>query len=451
MKYSDTLKNKQNECFAKAQNILSLAEKESREMTAEENIAFEASMKEGADFDAKITDAIAKEDRLSKLAKPQTRKTDNATETAVSTVVHERAKDNPTRSYDGQSGLGDFATDVHRLGTGGGMSERLRIMSAAGDGLSAGVSTDGGVLIPPAFSQTIMDLTGYTSNSLMAECDQLPPLPDGVESMEFPAINETSRADGSRRGGIQGYWKAELTQMTSSKPTLKEVKFSPQQLFVFAFISDKLLKHAPQLSAFLAQSAADEINFKIGDSIFNGTGTGMPRGILTGAVDAPRVQIAKETNQAAATLVIQNLEKMYARMPANMRAGAKWYINQDVLPQLMDMTKAVGSGGSAVFMPNFNISGAPFGTIYGAPIYPTEYSATIGTEGDIIFANLKKYGLMTRGGIDSAMSIHLKFDYNQSAFRFIFEVDGQPWQSSSITPFKGTAKQSAIVTLATRA
>jgi hypothetical protein len=47
--------------------------------------------------------------------------------------------------------------------------------------------------------------------------------------------------------------------------------------------------------------------------------------------------------------------------------------------------------------------------------------------------------------------MHLKFDYAQSAFRMIFELDGQPFLNSVITPYKGSTTTSPIVTLATRA
>ena len=146
--------------------------------------------------------------------------------------------DNPTRGYDGKQGFGTFAADVIQFSAGRGLNKRLEPMAAAGDGLESGISTSGGVLLPPAFSTDIQDRMGVTSNSLLTETDQLPPLPFGVESMEYPVVNETSRADGSRAGGVRGYWKAELTQMTESKPTFKSVKFSPSELYVFIFVAD---------------------------------------------------------------------------------------------------------------------------------------------------------------------------------------------------------------------
>ena len=49
------------------------------------------------------------------------------------------------------------------------------------------------------------------------------------------------------------------------------------------------------------------------------------------------------------------------------------------------------------------------------------------------------------------MSMHLRFDYAETCFRFMFAVDGQPWLASAITPFKGSNDVSPFVALAARA
>ncbi len=83
---------------------------------------------------------------------------------------------------------------------------------------------------------------------------------------------------------------------------------------------------------------------------------------------------------------------------------------------------------------------------------PTEYNATLGTVGDIILADMGSYVTGTRGGVSSAASIHLKFDYLETAFRFVYEMDGQTWLASAITPYKGGSNTlSPFVALATRA
>jgi hypothetical protein len=48
------------------------------------------------------------------------------------------------------------------------------------------------------------------------------------------------------------------------------------------------------------------------------------------------------------------------------------------------------------------------------------------------------------------MSIHLRFDYDESVFRFIFRLDGAPWWPAALTPYKGSNTQSCFVNLADR-
>jgi hypothetical protein len=51
-----------------------------------------------------------------------------------------------------------------------------------------------------------------------------------------------------------------------------------------------------------------------------------------------------------------------------------------------------------------------------------------------------------------ASSIHLRFDYDQTAFRFVFRIDGQPWWPTAATPLYATSDTlSPFVTLAERA
>jgi HK97 family phage major capsid protein len=274
------------------------------------------------------------------------------------------------------------------------------------------------------------------------------PVDIGNESITVPALNESSRADGSRQGGIRGYWKGELTQMTESKMTLREVKLTPQECYVFAYVSDKLLRNSPSTAAMiLEKGCADELAFKIGAAVFGGTGSGQPTGIIG---HPATVQVSKQGGQAANTLVIENIAKMHARLHSKARSGAAWFVNQDVESALNLLTFPVGTGGVPVFLPPGGLSATPYATLYGKPVIPVEYCETLGTVGDIILANHKFYVLAIKGTPSTAWSMHLKFDYAQSAYRVIFEIDGQPWLEEAITPYKGTATTSPIITLQTR-
>ncbi len=114
------------------------------------------------------------------------------------------------------------------------------------------------------------------------------------------------------------------------------------------------------------------------------------------------------------------------------------------------LSQVVGTGGVPVYLPPGGIADTPNARLKGRPVMPIEACATLGTEGDIILADMRAYVTGLKGGIDSAMSMHLRFDYAETAFRFMFSADGQPWLASAITPFKGSNTLSPFVTLATR-
>ena len=117
------------------------------------------------------------------------------------------------------------------------------------------------------------------------------------------------------------------------------------------------------------------------------------------------------------------------------------------------MSLAVGTGGIPIYMPAGGLSGQPYATLFGRPVIAIEQCPTLGDVGDIIFADLSGYILAEKGGIESAMSIHVKFDYDESVFRFVTRLDGQPWRASALTPYKGTSSNSLshFVALAERA
>ena len=56
--------------------------------------------------------------------------------------------------------------------------------------------------------------------------------------------------------------------------------------------------------------------------------------------------------------------------------------------------------------------------------------------------------MISKGGVEAASSIHVKFVEDETAFRFVFRVDGQPIWASAVTPFQGSDTVSPFVALA---
>lgn len=425
---------------------------DAEELTAEQEAAYEAFEKEADDLTTELNDLRAEEakanrrakaDEIRQFAKAGSRQTTPGTPGARIGRVKHAIEDDPKRGFKTFAHFATRCMESHANVRG----DEMLMQVAAGTGMTQSVNSEGGVLVPPAYSKAIWDRVLQKSNSLLSYCDTMP-IDAGAESVTIPAIAETSRADGSRMGGIRGYWKGELTSLTETRPAFREIKLTPHELYVFAYVSDKLLRNAPgTASRLLETGAADEIAFKIGDSIIEGDGVGKPTGIVG---HASTVSVSKETNQATATVLPANIRKMMSRLHVNWLQGAVWFVNQDVLPVLEGMEFPVGTGGVPAYLPPGGMSDAPYSRLYGKPVIPIEYCSTVGTVGDIILANLNAYAAGIKGMVDSSYSMHLKFDYAQTAYRVIFEMDGQPWLNSAITPFKGTNTTSPFVTLATR-
>ncbi len=342
--------------------------------------------------------------------------------------------------------FGDFAQCVKSACIPGSRpDERLLALQAkAISGMGEFQSSDGGFLIPPEFTEKIFERV-YATDTILGMTDSYTVSSSGIA---FPRNAESSRADGSRKGGIRGYWLDEAAQITSSKPTFARLQLTLHKIAVLCYVTDELLSDsAIALDQYLTNAAVEEINFLIGDAIVNGTGAGKPLGIMS----APAlVTVSKEAAQAAATVKTENVVKMWARLFAPCRKNAVWLINQDIEAQLYTMTLAVGSGGVVTYMPPGGLSGKPFATLLGRPVLPVEWCATLGTTGDIILADLSQYVTISKGAIDSAQSMHLRFDYDEMAFRFLFRIDGAPWWATALTPFKGSNTQSCFVALETR-
>lgn len=355
-----------------------------------------------------------------------------------------RASSGPFRTWGEQ--LQAVAAVATNRDPGGKHWEKLAaVESLAPAGAAAATPTDGGHLIQTDFAT---DLTGrlFDGGRLLQQVKRIP-ISANANGLVLNVVDETSRATGSRWGGVQVYWGSEADTATAKKPKFRRMELGLGKLLGLFYATDELLMDAPALEAVAMQAFNEEFIFTLEDAFIRGDGTGKPQGILNAAAT---VSIAKETGQAAATIVTENIQKMfYAMRPANM-PNAKWYINVECMKQLNQMTQVVGVGGVPVFLPPGGLTAAPYGTLMGKEIVPLEYCAALGTVGDIIFADWSQYIMIDKGAMQSASSVHVKFLTDEMTFRFTYRCNGMSAWNSAITPYKGSQTQSPFITLATR-
>lgn len=181
-----------------------------------------------------------------------------------------------------------------------------------------------------------------------------------------------------------------------------------------------------------------------------GTGAGQALGLKNS--DA-KISITKETGQAADTIVAENILNMIMRFYIRGGSGnIVWLGNRNIYKVLREMTYAIGTAGelARMFIPP-GVGGLN-GSMEGIPVVFIEQAETLGDAGDLWLCDFSQYICVDYGDINEASSIHFKFDYSQTTFRFVYYFDGQPRIVSPITPFKGSSSTvSPFVRIAARA
>jgi HK97 family phage major capsid protein len=428
------LKKERASLITEAHNMFQAAEDEERELTAEEQERDDAIQARLEVIDAEVL----RQER--QIEREKTIEPVEAVE-PEERVLHAQPKATPTPF----SSLGDFALAVRHAEVNQSVDSRLLDIQAA-SGLSETIASDGGFLVQQDFAATLFQKL-HETGMLWNRCRDFPIGPNS-NGVKIPTVQETSRVDGSRWGGVRGYWPAEGVAPTASDPKFGRLEMELNKCVGLAYATDELLSDAVALAAVLEQGFAEEFGFQLDDAVINGGGAGKPLGILNADC---LVSVAIETGQDADTIVQANISKMWARMYARSRPNAVWLINQDVEPQLDALSVAVGTGGAPVYMPAGGLADTPYGRLKGRPVIVIEQAATVGDAGDIILADFSQYVKIDKGSVQSASSIHVKFAESETAFRFTIRVDGQPMWSSALTPYKGSNTLSPFVTLAERA
>ncbi len=240
-------------------------------------------------------------------------------------------------------------------------------------------------------------------------------IPVKHEKIALPAIDETSRADGSRTGGISTSWVGEGGATTATKPKFRKMTLLPNKLLGLAYPSNELLRDSTALGPWLGRKFGEEAAFIIEVAMIHGSGSGLPLGILNSNA---LITTSKESGQAASTLVTANLANMVARMWGPSRRSAIWLLCNDALAQVEDSSFSNG-------MPvvQYDIDGNP--RILGCSVILDEYTSALGSVGDVILMDPSQY-LIGEKEPQIASSIHVRFVEDESVFRFRFRVDGKP-------------------------
>lgn len=340
--------------------------------------------------------------------------------------------------------LGEQLQAVIRYSASKGNEHDPRLVRAP-TGASEVDPTGGGFLVQVDFAASVFMLA-HDLGQILSRVNRIPISPN-ANGLKIPGVDETSRVNGSRWGGVSSTWVGEGTTVTPSRPKFRIVEFDLKKMMSLAYMTDELIQDALALTSIYSTAFSEEIMFTTESAIFEGSGAGQPLGVMNSPA---KVAVAKESGQATKTIVKENIDNMYSRMWARSMSNSAWFINQDCVPQLQALNQAVGTGGQLVYVPPGGYQNAPHATLLGREVVWTEYANTVGTEGDIVFADFSQYTLVDKNGVQAATSMHVAFLTDEMVFRITYRVDGKPMWHQPLTPAKGSNTKSPFITLATR-
>jgi HK97 family phage major capsid protein len=305
------------------------------------------------------------------------------------------------------------------------------------------VPSDGGFLIPESLRSELLRVP--MEKGVVRSRARVVPMETLM--VPYPMIDNTSNAS-SVHGGITGYWTEEGGTLTDSSPTFGRIELLAKKLTLYSEIPNELFQDSLlSLEQFMSESYPEALLWFEDCAFIDGNGVGQPLGFL----NAPAaVSVAKESGQAAGTIVWENIVKAYSRMLPSSIGNAVWIAHIDTLPELATMALSVGTGGSAVWIGDGGGEAAPPMRILGRPVVFTEKVSSVGTVGDINFVDLGYYLVGDRQAMQMSTSTEFKFGNDKTAMRLIERVDGTPWIKSAITPRKGSNTLSPFVKVATR-
>lgn len=326
-------------------------------------------------------------------------------------------KDEPAHSkeHGGQAGWEDKATMVENVGA------------------------RGGFLVPTEFLPQLQAVNPMV-NVVRSRATVIPMR---RRSIQIPVLNQTGTTAGQGHwfGGIVSYWMEEGGTKTQADATFRQVELVAHKLINYTRSSDELLDDsAVGLDAFLRGPLgfSGAIDWHEEYAFLRGTGAGQPLGVVNAGAT---ISVAATANPPAPGSLYGDLVNMLESFLPG--ANGVWVVNQRHMSDLLTMN---GPSANPSYLWGNAVAGQP-NTLLGYPVIWTEKLPAPGSAGSILLADFRYYLIGDRQATTIDSTNIERFQYDETSWRAVHRVDGQPWLSAPITLTDGTAQISPFVIL----
>lgn len=299
----------------------------------------------------------------------------------------------------------------------------------------------GGFLVPAEFIAQLY--------AVMAETSFVRPratkIPMRRRQINIPVLDQTSTTAGVPHwfGGMLFYWAEEAEEKTESDPSFRKIQLVAHKLIGYTRASDELVADsAVSLDALLTGplGMAGGASWHEEYAFLNGTGAGQPLGVINAGAT---ITVARQAQLVFGYVDLVNMyESLY---PGHSAATTCWSITQSGMSNLMQI---VDPNGNYIWQPNAR-EGLPQ-TIFGLPVIFTEKQPRVGTTGDVVLTDWRYYLIGDRQAVTIESTKFDRWRWDETSWRMVHRVDGQPWLSSPLYLQDGTTTVSPFVILGSK-
>jgi HK97 family phage major capsid protein len=333
---------------------------------------------------------------------------------------------------DGWISFGEFLKEVRQACQGGPRDRRLKTTGH----METGEDYQGGFLCPEEWTDAIYNVV--MENAIVRPRAKVVQM--ASDSLKIRRIVESSRAS-SYFGGITFTWKYEGgdKSLVVTKPALGELELTAHKLVGSMWASNELMADYDKFGNFMQVSFGQALAFEEDYHFIWGTGAGQPLGIM----NAPAT-ITHARASGFGVPLVGDLGEMAERLLPGSWATAVWLMHPEVVNGLAgDATAGANTGGILDFA---NMK------CMGRPIIMSEKCAGAAATGDVILADWNHYVIGDRS-LEISASREVPGNYgfltDETFWRVVLRVDGQPIMDAPVTPRLGTDTLSAFVVLTT--
>ena len=378
-----------NNLIAQAREVVEIAEKESRGLSAEEQVKIEKIEQDIDQRDAAINTARKMEERAAS--------------------AFEAAKESPVPSSEVR---GD--ADILRQIANG----ELRSYTFGAEKRTL-VPTDN--TVPKSFYDQIFSVARLAGP--MLQVSDVINTASG-EQLTIPTLTAYSTAT----------IKAAGSAIADSNPTFSSIVLGAYKYSFLVPVANELLTDAGfDISALIAEQAGNAIGFGINAGLTVGTGTVEPTGIFTTGASA----VTGGTGVGGAPTYENLVDVLYALDgQARLLPGVGWLMNKT---GLATVRKIKDGDGRFIWSAGSMAAGQP-DELLGYPVFENPAAVNVGTAAfSIGLGHLPSYKARLAGGIQVAQSGDYAFDKDVTTFRVTARVDGNLTHASHFVKFKGGA------------